>query len=296
MKKFAPFNLTKKELIKFTSVWKGERFDDGRPKVPDDILNRMKKVTLTEAWIVLRDEGYHHQFEGNWISTQPNKVLVGRAVTAVYMPRRDDLRSIIFNNAHNAGCVGDQPSWPIDILVKNDVYVADVFGKKMEGAMIGDNLSTSIYSKTGTGVVHNGPLRDLEGIKKLDEFVAFFRGYHPASGTHTTMLIGINTPVRIGNTTVMPGDVVLGKSHGIVFIPPHLAQKVVTTSEIVSLRDIFGKLCLKEGKYKPGEIDGPWTKRIENEFLQWLKENMDELNVPKDTIIDYLNSLKQNNN
>ena len=291
MKKFAPLNLSKNELIKFTLGWKGERFDDGRPKVPDDILDRMKKVTLTEAWAVLRDEGYHHQYEGNWISTQPDKVLVGRAVTAVYMPRREDLRSIIFNQAHNAGFVGDQPSWPIDILVKNDVYIADVFGKIAEGAMIGDNLSTSIYSKTGTGVVHNGPLRDLEGIKTIDKFVAFSRGYHPASGTHTTILVGINTPVRIGDATVMPGDVVLGKSHGIVFIPPHLAKKVVVNSEIVRLRDMFGKLCLKEGKYKPGEIDARWTEQIEDDFLQWLKENMDELSVSKDTIIDYLDNL-----
>jgi len=295
MKKFAPLNLTKEELIEFTLDWKGERFDDGRPKVPNDILDRMKKVTLTEAWIVLRDEGYHHQYEGNWMCTKPNKVLVGRAVTAVYMPRRDDLRSIIFNKAHGAGCVGDQPSWPIEILVKNDVYVADVFGKTVEGAMIGDNLSTSIYSKTGIGVVHNGALRDLEGIRKLDEFVTFFRGYHPASGTHTTMLVGINTPVRIGGVTVMPGDVVLGKSHGIIFIPPNLAKKVVTTSEIVRLRDTFGKLCLKEGKYKPGEIDGPWTERIEDEFFKWLNENIDDLYVPKDTVMEYLDTLNQIN-
>jgi regulator of RNase E activity RraA len=286
--KFAPLNLTKDEIITFTPQWQGERFADGRPRVPDDIIERMKAVTLTEAWGVLRNEGYHWQFEGNWMCTQPGKVLVGRAVTAMYMPRRDDLRAHIFDLAQAAGCIGDQVSWPIDPLVQGDVYVADIMGKIADGPVIGDNLSTSIYAKTGNGVVHDGAFRDLEGIRELEDFVAFGRGYHPTAATRTIMLVGINSPVRIGDVTVMPGDVVLGKQDGVVFVPPHLAEKVVVTSEIIRLRDVFGKMCLREGRYTPGEIDRRWEQHIEQDFSRWLQDHMDELPVPKETIQDFL--------
>ena len=288
MDKFAPLNLTRQELIQFTPEWNGERFEDGRPKAPDCLLARMEQVTLTQAWGVLHAEGYFWQFEGNWRSTQPGKTLVGRAATAVYMPRREDLRALIFKQAAAAGCIGDQVSWPIDTLVQGDVYVADVFGKIADGAVIGDNLSTSIYAKTGKGVVHDASLRDSEGILELEGFVAFCRGFHPAVATPTVQLIGINTPVRIGGVTVMPGDVVLGRGDGVVFIPPHLAEKVVAASEIIRLRDIFGKLRLSEGKYTPGEIDRQWEAHIEADFAGWLRDHLADLPVPAETIRDFL--------
>lgn len=288
MEKFAPLNLSREELIEFTPEWKGERFPDGRPKVPGDLIERMKPVTLTQAWGVLRNQGYNWQFEGDWMCTQPDQVLVGRAVTAVYMPRREALRTLIYDKAHEAGCIGDQVSWPIDTLVEGDVYVADVFGKIENGAVIGDNLSTSIYTKSGNGVVHDGSVRDVEGVRELSGFTSFFRGYHPTSATSTIMLMGINTPVRMGHVTVMPGDVVLGKDPGVVFIPPHLAETVVVTSEIIRLRDMFGKLCLREGRYTPGEIDRRWTDNIEEDFSGWLEDHVDELPVPKEAIQDFL--------
>jgi regulator of RNase E activity RraA len=286
--KFAPLNLTPEELIEFTPLWEGERFENGRPKVSDDLLERMQYVTLTEAWGIMRGEEYHWQFERGWLCTQPDKVLVGRAVTAMYPPRREDLRAHIFKRAHDAGCIGDQVSWPIDVLAPGDVYVADVMGKITDGAAIGDNLSTSIYAKTGRGVVHDGSFRDMEGIRELEGFVGFCRGFHPSVATRTVLLAGINCPVRIGGVTVMPGDVVLGKEDGVAFIPPHLAEKVVVTSEIIRLRDIFGKLCLREGWYTPGEIDRRWEEHIEQHFSRWLNDHMDELPVPKETIQEFL--------
>ena len=288
MEKFAPLNLTRDEIIEFTPLWEGERFENGRPKVSDDLLERMKLVTLTQAWGVLRNEEYHWQFDGNWLCTQPGKVLVGRAVTVMYLPRREDVRVHIFERAHDAGCIGDQVSWPIDTLVPGDVYVADIMGKIDGGAAIGDNLSTSIYAKTGNGVVHDGSFRDIEGIRELDGFVGFCRGFSPTVATWTVLLAGINCPIRIGGVTVMPGDVVLGKTDGVVFIPPHLAEKVVVTSEIIRLRDMFGKLCLREGWYTPGEIDRRWEEHIEKHFSRWLNDHMDELPVPKETIQEFL--------
>ena len=288
MEKYCPLNLSKDELIEYSREWEGERFIDGRPKVSDNILERMKQVTLTEAWAVLTNEGYKWQYESGFVCTHPGQVLVGRALTALYMPRRPDIRKVMEEKGAASNCVGDQISWPIDLLVAGDVYVADVYGKIEEGAVIGDNLSTAILSKSGNGVVHDAAVRDIEGIKELPGFTSFIRGWHPSYASPTIMLMGINTPTRIGKVTVMPGDVVLGRNDGVIFIPPHLAEKVVKTSEIVGLRDNFGKTRLNEDIYKTGQIDAKWTDEIEADFSNWLEAHLDELPVPREAIKELL--------
>jgi 4-hydroxy-4-methyl-2-oxoglutarate aldolase len=288
MEKFAPFNLSPQELIDYTPDWTGERFADGRPKVADGIIERMKQVTITQAWGVLRGDGYHHQYEGNFICTHPGGVLVGQALTAMYMPRRPEMRRVMEEKGSRLGCIGDQISWPIDMLVPGDVYVADVYGKIDQGAIIGDNLATSIWSKSGNGVVHDAAVRDIDGIEELPGFVSFVRGLHPTYASPTIMLLGVNCPTRIGQVTVMPGDVVLGRKDGVIFIPAHLAEKVVKTSELIRLRDDFGKQRLREGVYTSGEIDRRWEDHIEADFSRWLEDHMDELSVPREAIQELL--------
>ncbi len=288
MKKFAPLNLTPEELIEYTPGWPGERAADGRPLVPNDILERMRSVTITQAWGVLRGDGYHHQYEDGWLCTHPGQVLVGRALTAMYMPRRPEMRTVMEAKGTELGCIGDQISWPIDMLMPGDVYVADVFGKIDQGAVIGDNLATSIYAKSGNGVVHDAAVRDLDGIQELPGFTSFVRGFHPTYASPTIMLTGVNCPIRIGKATVMPGDVVLGRQDGVVFIPAHLAEKVVKTSELIQLRDDFGQERLREGIYTSGQIDRRWEDEIEADFSRWLEAHIDELSVPKAAIQELL--------
>ncbi len=288
MEKFAPLNMSPEELIEYTPEWEGERFADGRPKVPDDILERMRNVSITQAWGVIRGPGYNWQYEDGWVCTHPGQVLVGRALTAMYMPRRPVMRRVMEEKGERAGCIGDQISWPIDMLVPGDVYVADVFGKIDQGAVIGDNLATAIYANSGNGVVHDAAVRDIDGIQELPNFTSFVRGFHPTFASPTIMLTGVNCPVRIGGATVMPGDVVLGRDDGVVFIPPHLAEQVVKTSELISLRDRFGKQRLAEGKYTPGQIDTRWSDPIEEDFSRWLESHIDELPVPRAAIQELL--------
>ena len=288
MEKFAPLNMSPEELIEYTPEWQGERFVDGRPKVPDDILERMQNVSITQAWGVLRGPGYNWQYEDSWVCTHPGQVLVGRALTAAYLPRRPVMRRVMEAKGERAGCIGDQISWPIDMLVPRDVYVADVFGKIDQGAVIGDNLATAIYANSGNGVVHDAAVRDIDGIQALPNFTSFVRGFHPTFASPTIMLAGVNCPVRIGGATVMPGDVVLGRDDGVVFIPPHLAEQVVKTSELIALRDRFGKQRLAEGKYTPGQIDTRWSDPIEEDFSRWLESHIDELPVPRAAVQELL--------
>jgi 4-hydroxy-4-methyl-2-oxoglutarate aldolase len=247
-----------------------ERFPDGRPRVSDDIVERMKLVTTEEAWGVLRKNGYHSQFEGNWIHTHPEKVLVGRAVTAMMVPRRPDLNELIEDLGKQDGRIGGQNSWVIDTLEPNDVMVVDMFGKIKDGTFVGDNLATSLRTRTRAGAVIDGGIRDHAGVSQLDDLAIFCRGLHPTAIAECT-LVGINIPIRIGEVTVLPGDIVLGTPTGVIFIPPHLAQDVVERSEDIRVRDDFGKLRLREGRYTPGEIDRTWSAEIETDYQEWLK-------------------------
>jgi 4-hydroxy-4-methyl-2-oxoglutarate aldolase len=285
---FLPISMTRQAIIDFTPEWTGDRMPDGRPKTADSILDRIRMVTVTEAWMAMHNREYRAQYAGGWSRVNPDKVLVGRALTAMYMPKRPSLHETIVKKATAAGQVGDQVSWPIDALSPGDVYVADVMGRIAGGPVIGDNLATAIMRKSGNGVVQNAAVRDVEGIMEVEGFTAFTRGVHPSYASLTVSLMGINCPVRIDEALVFPGDVVLGKVDGVIFVPPHLAETVCVYSEIVRVRDIFGKLRLNQGKYLPGEIDRKWEEHIEKDFLGWLAQGHADLPVPKATIQEFL--------
>ncbi len=287
--------ISNEELIFLTPEWKGDRFEDGRPKVGDNILKRMKQVTLEEAWAVLKGENFNYQYAEGWQTINPDSVLVGRAVTAIFVPGRPDIHKVIDKRGHERDeRIKSQNAWPIDLLVQGDVYVVDQFGAHIDGPTIGDNLGNSIFAKSGNGIVYDGAIRDISGLKEIGSFTSFFRSYHPShhlnkpDGRLNTTLIGINTPTRIGMATVIPGDVVLGRDGGVIFIPPHLAEKVVKVSEIVRLRDMFGHLRLRQEKYTPGQIDSRWSDEIEKDFSKWLNDHMERLPVPKEQIQELL--------
>ena len=291
-----PGVLTRELLIQYTPDWNGERFPDGRPKVPDGILQRMKSVTLEEAWARLRSAGFNHEYADGWLVIHPDKVLVGRALTAQWLPGRPDIERVIEEQGKKDGRVGGTNAWPVDMLQPGDVYVCDHFDLKQDGPSIGDNVGNAIYARSHNGLVYQGAVRDINGLKELEDFTAFVRFYDPshhfgmlATGARlNSTMIGINTPIRIGEATVLPGDVVLGRDGGVLFIPPQVAEQVVEYSEITHLRDLFGHQRLREGKYTAGQIDAAWTDPIEADFTGWLRENIDKLPVARAQVEEIL--------
>ncbi len=266
--------ITREELIFLTSEWTGERFDDGRPKIPDDLLERAKKIGIDDAWTVLKNLGYTNQFELGW-KTVNELPVVGRALTAMFMPSRPDIEKNVIERGAKQGRIGNTNSWPIDMLVKGDVYVADGFGKIASGTLIGSTLGNSIFSKSGAGVVFDGSARDIQGLAEIDGFNAFVRDFHP-SFLEGVVLMGLNTPVRIGQAIVLPGDLVIGGKIGVLFVPAHLASRVVATAEFVTLKDKFGFEMVRSGKYTPGQIDNQWPDSIKADFLAWLELHPEE--------------------
>jgi regulator of RNase E activity RraA len=279
--------LTPEQIKAYTPDWKGERFPDGRPKVPDKFLERLKTVHLEEAWGILRNKGYQNQFEGEWMVLHPDSVMTGRVVTAQYLPLRPDIDKLIKDKGKAEGRIGATNSWPIDVLKNGDVYVADSYGKVVDGTLIGDNLGNSIYAKSLRGVIFYGAVRDVEGLEEIKGFNAWTKGYDP-SYIQQMMLGGINVPIRIGRATVLPGDVVLAKKGGVVFIPAYLVEEVVLNAEFISMKDAFGHQRLREQKYTPGQIDTQWTDEIKKDFLKWLDENAGKLPMTRQELDQYM--------
>jgi regulator of RNase E activity RraA len=291
-----PGVLTSDQLIDYTPDWTGERFADGRPKVSDAILDRMAAVTLEEAWAAVTQAGFMHQYADGWLSIHPSKVLVGRALTSQWLPGRPDILAVIEAKGREQGRIGDTNAWPVDMLQPRDVYVSDHFGLKDNGPSVGDNVGNAIYAKSGNGIVYDGAIRDINGLEALEGFTSFVRSYDPSHhfGSARTgarlnsTMIGINVPIRIGGAFVMPGDVVLGRNGGVIFIPPQLAERVVQASELTRLRDTFGHARLRAGTYTAGQIDRRWTDEIEADFTAWLRENIDTLPVARAEIEEIL--------
>ena len=260
----------KEDIIQLTGEWKGERFDDGRPKVSDDILNRIRKITFEEAWGYLWNKGYKHQWECSFKMVHPSRKLVGRAVTSVMIPMRPDLHNYLLRYGHEEeNRKGFFNQWVIDNLVENDVVVVDLFEKIYQGTYIGGNLATAIANRTKNGgSVIWGGIRDLEQIVNIDATQTFYKGVDPTGIGEVTMT-GYNVPCKIGGAVCMPGDIVLGTISGVIFIPPQHAEEVAVHAEKSHVRDIFGFIRLKENIYTTAQIDTSWTKAMMDDFINW---------------------------
>ena len=214
--------------------------------------------------------------------------MTGRAVTAQYMPLRPDVNNMIKDTGKAEGRIGGTNSWPIDVLKTGDIYVADSYGKIADGTLIGDNLGNSIYAKSKRGVIFYGSVRDMEGLYEIKGFNAWVKGQDP-SYIQQMMLTGINVPIRIGRATVLPGDAVLAKKAGTIFIPAQWVDSLVINSEFIQLKDDFGHQRLREQKYTPGQIDSQWTDEIKKDFLKWLDEQKN-LPMSRKELDEYMKS------
>jgi regulator of RNase E activity RraA len=269
---------TKEQRFDLTREWKGDRFDDGRPKVPDSVLEGLKDVDAEEAWGVLRSHGYRLQFEGGWHEINPGGRMVGRVFTAAFMPLRPDVNELINEKGKAEARIGAQNSWPIDMLSPGDVLVVDMFGKF---AFAGDNLCTAIFTHSHNGLVVDGGVRDETGISEIKGMHVFVRYVDP-DVIHDVTLVGINVAVRIGHVMVLPGDVAVSDPEGISFIPPQLAQEVIDKAQMTHAVDGWGHQMLRERKYTPGQIDRKWTKSMIEEFNKWLEQKGSKLRMPEE--------------
>jgi 4-hydroxy-4-methyl-2-oxoglutarate aldolase len=276
---FSQVKMTKEQMMFYTSDWKGDRFPDGRPKVPDDLLKRALDVSIEDVWDYLREQGYRNQFEGDWQALHIEKPFAGRALTAQYMPIRADMVKAITREGKAEGRVSGNNSWPINELQLGDVYVADGFGKVIDGTLIGSNLGNGIAAHTHTGFVFYGGIRDQEENREIPNFNGFYKGYDPSFWQQMT-LTSINAPIRIGRAVVLPGDLVLAKTDGVIFIPAILAEAAVSQAEFTNLMDDYNFELNRQGK-NGAEFEGGWTAAKFQGLGKYIDAHPEKLKMPR---------------
>jgi len=275
---FSQVKTTKDQIMFYTSEWRGERFPDGRPKLPDDLLKRAVDVSIEDVWDYLREKGYRCQFDGGWQALHIDKPFAGRALTAQYMPLRPDMAKAIAAEGKSEGRLSGNNSWPIHELQFGDVYVADGFGKIVEGTLIGSNLGSGIAAHTHAGFVFDAGIRDQEENREIPNLNGFYRGYDPSAWADMT-LTAINAPVRIGRAVVLPGDLVLAKTDGVIFIPAILAEAAISSAEFTNLQDEFNFELNRSGK-NGAEFEGGWTPQKYDALAKWVDAHPEKLKMP----------------
>jgi len=268
---------SKQELIDYTSANPFGRFPDGRPKVPDALIERARDLSSEEVWSVLQEKGYNNQYADGFMILHPGKTMVGRVFTVQFMPLRDDVENVAEKKAKERGLPRLTNQFAIDMLQPGDVLVVDMFGKKVDGTIVGDNLFYYVMVATRkSGLVVDGSVRDLDGIFEID-MPAYFRSVDPTP-IGNVMLTGINVPVRIGSVTVMPGDLAVGDREGVYFIPPQFVQEVLDDADVTHIHDEWTKKKFAEGKYKSSEIySSPTDPKLKQEYQEYLKKRLEEL-------------------
>ena len=268
---------SKQDLIDYTAQNPFGRLPDGRPKVPDELLDRARDLSLEEVWAILQAKGYNNQYADGFQVLHPGKMLVGRAFTVQFMPVREDVNDVAVSKARAKGIPRLMNQTAIDMLQPGDVLVVDLFGKKVNGTIVGDNLFFYIKQATKDGgLVVDGSVRDLNGLSEID-MPAYFRAVDPTP-IGNVMLTGINVPVRIGDVTVMPGDLVVGDREGVYFIPPQFVEEVLDKADETHIHDEWTKKKFAEGKYKSSEIYGsPRDPKLKQEYADYLKKRLDEI-------------------
>ncbi len=270
------FSFTREQMIRYTPNNPFDRFPDGRPKVPDSILARVKELSAEEAWGLLRNKGYQFQYAGGFQILHPGQKLVGRAFTAQYLPLRPDLAAVIDADAKVKGFPQGVNQRVIDQLQLGDVPVVDLMGAAQGHNFGGDNLQTAIYGVTRAGTVVDGTIRDVDGIFEVPTQI-YFRAPHPAAVAGVS-LVGINIPIHVGEAAVMPGDVVLGGREGVIFIPPHLVQQIVDEADLTHIHDEWTKEKFLTGKYKASQLyGGPLSPELKKEYDAYVKKRLAEI-------------------
>jgi regulator of RNase E activity RraA len=306
---------TKEQMLEYTKAWTGDRFPDGRPKVPDALIERAKGLSSEEISVNFaaaapadaaagaaapgggrggagaggpgggRGAGGggtpYGQYTDGWQVLHPGKTMAGRVVTAAFMPTRPDLDAVVMAKAREKN-INLNNQYVIDMLQPGDVLVVDLYGKKEGGTIVGDNLFYYIMKAThGGGLVVDGGFRDLDGIAEMD-MPCYYKTVHPSAIGGAT-LAAVNVPIRIGNTTVMPGDIAIGDREGVTFVPPQSLERIVDAADTTHVHDEWTRKKFDEGagtKYKSSDIySGPRDQALRQEYQDYLKKRLDEIHA-----------------
>ncbi len=230
--------------------------------IAPQLLAGLKLVSTPTATAHLMGRGFNHTYLIGIPppALAPGQVMVGRARTLRFLPLREDLVK------EQYASVGDRPHRDaIETIAPGEILVIDACGS-FEAGVVGDMFTRRVMERGGTGIVIDGSVRDLSTIRTIG-LPLFCKGVHGAGINRALMSADYQQPVCIGNTAVLPGDVLLGDQDGVVVIPPFEVEGLVAFGIEHEVQERFTRLKLAEG-YALHQAYPP-DAQLRPEYLKW---------------------------
>jgi len=209
---------------------------------PEDrvLFDKLMRVGLESAWAVVTVEGYPNCFINELTPLKPDQRMVGRARTIRYLPNRKDLRARLYAASPQLNYKSAEEAQPGDVLVFDA-------GGETRSAVSGGVTTTRFLVRGGAGLVVDGAMRDVLELAAMHLPVYMRRG-QAAAVSPIQMSVDYQVPVRIGGVTVVPGDILVGETHGILVIPAEIAHKVADKGLDHDEQEDFQRQLLLQGE------------------------------------------------
>lgn len=218
---------------------------------PDErvLFEKLLKVSTDSAWAVCASLGYPDSFIAGLTALQPERKLIGRALTLRYVPTRPDLR----DQERTAGAALNKRA--VELSGSGDVLVVDAGGETGAG-FVGDVILTRFIVRGGAGLVVDGAIRDLHYLRTVG-LPIYLRGAHAAASSRRIIGVGLNEVVRCAGVAVVPGDILLGDAQGVLVIPRAIVAEVAERALAIEHKESFLRATLQRGDRTIDEVYPP---------------------------------------
>jgi 5-oxopent-3-ene-1,2,5-tricarboxylate decarboxylase / 2-hydroxyhepta-2,4-diene-1,7-dioate isomerase len=225
------------------------------------LFDKLMRVGLESAWSLVTAEGYPQNFINELTPLKPNMRLVGRARTIRYLPNRKDVRDKLYAAGPQLNYKSAEEALPGDVLV------FDAGGETRAGVS-GGVTTLRFLVRGGAGIVVDGAMRDLPEFEAMP-VQTFLRRGHASSVAPLMMSVDYQVPVRIGSVTVIPGDILVGDTTGILVIPASIVDKIVDKALEHDEQEEFQRGLLLKGEPIYGVY--PMNDATRKRFEEWKK-------------------------
>lgn len=242
-----------------------------RPSVSQEQLERLKELQFETIWGQLGD--YKSCYVRGFKGTGFGQRLVGRALTIRYLPPRPDLQRALDTLAKEGDWPAGYHARAAEEAKPGDVLVVDLGGEQ-GSVFMGDISALGMKVHGAAGVVIDGASRDLAELaaEPFKDFPVFARFYH-VSGAQW---LGAewNVPVRIGTTTVLPGDIVVATDEGVIFFPPELIETVLQKGTEHEALENYERHLVREKQYRFRDVYPPAPELLKKKEEYEAKKNV----------------------